>query len=65
MRESNLIEPISNAEVFRTIHYLDPDVQESKTRVCQHPDLEGVIMLVLLLGGVIACFVALFLHVAY
>lgn len=64
MREPNLIELTSDREISRIIHYLDPDLQESKPGVRQHVDFEGVIMLILLLGGVIACFVALILHVS-
>lgn len=64
MREPNLIELTSDREISRIIHYLDPDFQESTPRARQHADFEGVIMLILLLGGVMACFVALFMHVA-
>lgn len=62
MRQSHSIEPTPE-EVLRTIHYLDPDAQENKTRLRQDPGFEGVVMLVLLLGGVIACFIAMLLHV--
>jgi hypothetical protein len=64
MLEPNLIELTSDREISRIIHYLDPDPQESNAQVRQHPDLEGVIMLILLLGGVMACFVAMILHVS-
>lgn len=64
MREPNLIELTSDREISRIIHYLDPDIQESKNRIRKDANLEGVIMLILLLGGVMACFVTLFLHVA-
>ena len=64
MREPNLIELTSDREIYRIIHYLDPDLKESKTHVRQHADFESVIMLILLLGGVATCFVTLILHVA-
>ena len=64
MREPNLIELTSDREISQIIQYLDPDVPEGKNRIRQGADFEGVIMLILLLGGVMACFVALFLHVA-
>jgi len=64
MPEPNLIELTSDREISRIIHYLDPDPQENKTRLRQHADFEGVIMLILLLGGVMACFVSLILRVS-
>lgn len=64
MREPNLIQLISDRDISRIIHYLDPDFQQKEQRHVQPIDFEGVVMLVLLLGGVIACFVTLILHVA-
>ena len=64
MLEPNLIELTSDREISRIIQYLDPDLQESNPRVRQRADFEGVIMLILLLGGVMACFVAMILHVS-
>lgn len=64
MRERNLTEPVSDREVSRIIHYLDPDCRPINTQVSQHPAFESLLMALLLLGGVIACFVAFFLHVA-
>ena len=64
MREPNLIELTSTREVSRIIQYLDPDFEENKIHGRQHADFESVIMLILLLGGVITCFVVMVLHVA-
>ena len=64
MGKPNLIDATSDREISRVIHYLDPDFQLPKTSLWQHPDLEGLIMLILLLGGVVACFVAFYVHVA-
>ena len=64
MREPNLIELTSTREISRIIQYLDPDFQENKSQGPRHADFEGVIMLILLLGGVITCFVVMILHVA-
>ena len=64
MREPNLIELTSTREISRIIQYLDPEFQENKSQGRQQADFEGVIMLTLLLGGVIACFVVMVLHVA-
>jgi hypothetical protein len=64
MREPNLIEATSDQKVSRLIQYLDPDLQESSKEIGHRSDFEGLIMLVLLLGGVIACFAVLFFHVA-
>ena len=64
MREPNLIELTSPREVSRIIQYLDPDFQENENQDRRHVDFEGVIMLILLLSGVIACFVVMILHVA-
>lgn len=64
MRERNLIDPVSDREIARIIHYLDPDCQPTNTQVSQHPAFESLLMALLLLGGVIACFVAFLFHVA-
>jgi len=64
MREPNLMEATSDRDISRIIRYLDPDRQPGNTNVSQHSDFEGVLMLILLLGGVIACFVVLFIHAA-
>jgi hypothetical protein len=65
MREPNLIEFTSTREMSRIIQYLDPDFQENKSQGRRpHADFEGVIMLILLLGGVITCFVVMILHVS-
>ena len=64
MREPNLIELTSAREISRIIQYLDPDFRESKRQGRRHADFEGVIMLILLLGGVITCFVVMILHVS-
>jgi hypothetical protein len=64
MREQNLIETTSDQEVSRLIQYLDPDIQELKHRSWRHHDFEGLVTLVLLLGGVIVCFAVLFIHIA-
>jgi hypothetical protein len=64
MREPNLIQLISDRDISRIIQYLDPDFQQREKRPVQPVDVEGVMMLILLLGGVIACFVMLILHVA-
>ena len=63
MREPNLIELTSTREISRIIQYLDPDFQENKSQG-RHADFEGVIMLILLLGGVITCFVVMILHLS-
>jgi hypothetical protein len=60
----NLIDVTSDREISRVIHYLDPDFHAPKASSCQHPDREALIMLILLLGGVIACFVALYIRMA-
>lgn len=64
MGEPNLIDVTSDREISRVIHYLDPDFHAPKASSCQHPDREALIMLILLLGGVIACFVALYIRMA-
>jgi hypothetical protein len=64
MREQNLIEATSDQQVSRLIQYLDPDTQEVKQTIWCHPDFEGLVTLVLLLGGVIVCFAVLFIHIA-
>jgi hypothetical protein len=64
MREQNLIDATSDQEVSRLIQYLDPDIEEVKQAIRRHTDFEGLVTLVLLLGGVIACFAVLFIHVA-
>ena len=64
MPQLNLIELTSDREISRIIRYLDPDFQESRTPVRPHADFEGVVMLILLLGGVAASYIAMFLHVA-
>jgi len=65
MRESNVIEATSDQEISRVIRYLDPDVPEPKKKIAWHnSDIDGLIMLVLLLGGVLVCFAVLFIHVA-
>ena len=64
MREQNVIEATSNHEVSRLIQYLDPDIQKVKQTIWRHPDFEGLVTLVLLLGGVIVCFAVLFIHIA-
>ena len=64
MRESKLIEMKSDQEISRLIRYLDPDVQQLTSRAWHSSDFEGLVMLVLLLGGVLVCFAVLFIHVA-
>jgi len=64
MREQNLIEATSDQEVSRLIQYLDPDIQEVKQMILRHPNFDGLVTLVLLLGGVIVCFAVLFVHIA-
>ena len=64
MREPNLIELTSAREIYRIIQYLDPDFQQNKCHGQRHADFEGVIMLILLLSGVITCFVVMILHVS-
>jgi len=64
MREQHLIEATSDQEVSRLIQYLDPDIQEVKQTICRHHNFEGLVTLVLLLGGVIVCFAVLFIHLA-
>ena len=64
MREQHLIEATSDQEVSRLIQYLDPDIQEVKQMILRHPNFDGLVTLVLLLGGVIVCFAVLFVHIA-
>jgi len=64
MRESNVIEATSDQEISRLIRYLDPDVREFKAGARHNSDFEGLIMLVLLLGGVLVCFAVLLIHTA-
>ena len=64
MSEPNLIDVISDREISRVIHYLDPDFQVHKTSFAQYSDFDALIMLILLMGGVAACFVALYIHIA-
>ena len=64
MREQHLIEATSDQEVSRLIQYLDPDIQEVKQTIGRHHNFEGLVTLVLLLGGVIVCFAVLFIHLA-
>ena len=64
MLEPNLIEATSDREISRLIRYLDPDMRDVKHRTGHHPDFESVITLALLLGGVVVCFVVLFIHAA-
>lgn len=64
MGEPNLIDATCDREISRVIHYLDPDFQLPKTTSSRHPDVEALIMLILLLGGVVACCVALYIHLA-
>jgi hypothetical protein len=64
MREQHLIEATSDQEVSRLIQYLDPDIQEVKQMIRRHPNFEGLVTLVLLLGAVIVCFAVLFVHIA-
>jgi hypothetical protein len=64
MREENLIEATPDQDVSRLIQYLDPDIQEFKQTIWRHNDLDGLVTLVLLLGGVIVCFAVLFIHIA-
>ena len=61
---SQLIDVISDREISRVIYYLDPDFQVPKTSFGQYPDFDALILLILLLGGVVACFVALYIHIA-
>lgn len=63
MPERNLTDLMSDREISRIIHYLDPDCRPN-TQVAKHPAFESVLMALLLSGGVIACFVAFFLHIA-
>jgi len=51
-------------ESIRFIQYLDPDIQEVKQTIWRHHDFDGLVTLVLLLGGVIVCFAVLFIHIA-
>jgi hypothetical protein len=64
MREQNLIEATPDQEVSRFIQYLDPDIQEVEQTIWRHHDFDGLVTLVLLLGGVIVCFAVLFIHIA-
>lgn len=64
MRDRNLTEPISDGDISRIIRYLDPDYQKRNSGMSEGSGFESALMLILLLGGVIACFVALLLRVA-
>ena len=59
MGERNLTETISDQDISRIIHYLDPDFQKGNSRNSQNPGLEPVLTLILLLGGVIAALVVI------
>lgn len=63
MRDRDLTEPISDHDISRVIRYLDPDCQKRNSMKEQSSGFESVLMLILLLGGVIACFVAFLLRV--
>jgi len=55
--------PGSDRDVCEIIRYLDPDSQNRNSKLPQNQGFESVLMLILLLGGVIACVVALLVHV--
>ena len=59
MGERNLTQTISDQDISRIIHYLDPDCQKANCRNSQNPGLEPVLTLILLLGGVIAALVVI------
>jgi hypothetical protein len=46
----------------RVIHYLDPDFQLPTASFRQYPDLEGLIILILLLGRVVVSVAALYIQ---